>query len=77
MNNQFINNPETLVFHMNNSSNYFGNITPNDNYANAIVLGKSRDTNIGYWNTIPNNYSYIRYLAQVGWSIDIILEKLL
>ena len=77
MNNQFINNPETLVFHMNNSSNYFGNITPNDNYANAIILGKSRDTNIGYWNTIPNNYSYIRYLARVGWSVDIILEKLL
>ena len=61
MNNQFINNPETLVFHMNNYSNYFGNITPNDNYANAIVLGKSRDTNIGYWNIIPNNYNYIRY----------------
>lgn len=77
-NNQYINNPETLTIHMNNSSNYFGgSITPNDNYANGIILGKSRDTNEGYWNLIPDNYNYIRYLTRIGWSVDVILEKLL
>ena len=77
VNNLYVNNPDTLTFHMNNSSNYFGGIYPNDNYANGIILGKSRDTNIGYWNLIPENYNYIRYLAKVGWQVDVILERLL
>jgi hypothetical protein len=45
---------------MKNSSNNFGSITANDNYANGIILGKIKDTNVGYWNFIPDNYNYIR-----------------
>ena len=77
INNQFINNPETLTIHMNNSSNWLGSIIANDNYTNGIILGKSKETNEGYWNLNPNNYNYIRYLTRVGWSVDVILEKLL
>ena len=62
---------------MNNSSNWFGIITPNDNYTNGIILGKMKDLNIGYWNLNPLNYNYIRYIAKVGWSVDVILERLL
>jgi hypothetical protein len=40
---------------MNNNSNYLGSISANDNYSNGIILGKPRDTNIEYFNLIPNN----------------------
>ena len=62
---------------MNNSSNYLGIYTPNDNYTNGIILGKSRDTNIGYFNLVPNNYNYIRYITKVGWDTNVIIERLL
>ena len=62
---------------MNNSSNFFGGISANDNYANGIILDKNKNTNIGYQNLIENDYNYIRYLTRVGWSTDVVLEKLL
>ncbi len=33
LNNEYINNPDVSTIHMNDSSNYFGSITANDNYA--------------------------------------------
>lgn len=77
MNNEYINNPDVLTIHMNNNSNYLGISTPNDNYTNGVILGKTKDTNVGYWNLVPNNYNYIRYITKVGWTTNVIIERLL
>jgi hypothetical protein len=42
---------------MNNNSNVSGTSYPNDNYANGIILGKTQNTNIGYWNLLSSNPS--------------------
>jgi hypothetical protein len=80
INNGYINYPEPLTFYMNNCSNYLGIKTPNNNYANGIILNKSANTNIGYWNLISSNlnsYNYIRYLSRAGLDMNVIIENLL
>jgi hypothetical protein len=80
VNNEFINKPEPLTIYTNNLSNYFGLKTPNDNYANGIIMGKNQNTNIGYWNLISSNtnsYNYIRYMAKAGFDLNVIIENLL
>jgi hypothetical protein len=77
LNNEYINNPDILTIHMNNNSNNSGISTPNDNYTNGVILGKTKDTNIGYWNLVPNNYNYLRYITKVGWDTNVIIERLL
>ena len=75
-NNQYINYPETLTIHMNNNSNALGNSYPNDAYTNGLIIGKTQNTNIGYWNFVPTNYNYIRYLSYVGWETSVVIENL-
>ena len=74
--NQYVNFPETLTIYMNNNSNIGGNSYPNDAYANGIIIGKTQNINIGYWNFVPTNYNYIRYLSYVGWDTTAIIEAL-
>lgn len=76
-NGEYINYPETLTIHMNNNSNDGGFSTANDNYANGIILGKTKQTNLGYWNFVPDNYNYIRYITKIGWDTNVIIERLL
>ena len=40
---------------MNNNSNVFGNSFANDNYNDGIILGKTQNINVGFWNLVPNN----------------------
>jgi membrane-bound metal-dependent hydrolase YbcI (DUF457 family) len=75
-NNQYINFPETLTFYMNNNSNVLGISYPNDAYANALILGKTTNNNIGYWNVLLSNYNYIRYLSYLGWDTNVVIENL-
>jgi hypothetical protein len=75
-NNRYINFPEPLTIYMNNNSNVFGISYPNDAYANGLILGKTTNNNIGYWNILLNNYNYIRYLSYVGGDTNIIVENL-
>jgi hypothetical protein len=79
-NNKYINYPEPLTIYMNNNSNVSGTSYPNDNYANGIILGKTQNTNIGYWkllSTSLNSYNYIRYISKVGWNTNVVVENLL
>ena len=52
------------------SSNWngIGGVVPNDNYCNGIILNKTNNTNVGYWNLVPNNYNYIRYISKLSWT---------
>ena len=75
-NNQYINYPETLTVYMNNNSNVSGISYANDGYANGLILEKTQNTNIGYFNLIPNNYNYIRYMSYLGWNTNVIIENL-
>jgi hypothetical protein len=75
-NNQYINHPETLTIYMNNNSNVNGFSIANDTYINGVILGKTVNTNIGYWNLLPKNYNYRRYLSVIGWDTTVIIENL-
>jgi hypothetical protein len=75
-NNKYINFPEPLTIYMNNNSNVSGASYPNDAYANGLILGKTTNNSIGYWNLLLNNYNYIRYLSYLGWDTNIIVENL-
>ena len=75
-NNKYINYPEPLTIYMNNNSNVSGTSYPNDAYANGLILGKTTNNSIGYWNLLLNNYNYIRYLSYLGWDTNIIVENL-
>ena len=73
-----MNYPETLTIYMNFNSNVLGNSYPNNNYANGIILGKTQNTNIGYWNLLSSNlnsYYYIRFFSKIGWDLNIVIEK--
>ena len=61
---------------MNNNSNVSGIFYPNDAYANALILGKTTNNNIGYWNVLLTNYNYIRYLSYLGWDTNVVIENL-
>jgi len=61
---------------MNNNRNNGGATVADDAYGNGIILGKTANTNIGYWNIVLNNYNYIRYLTCVGWDTNVIIENL-
>ena len=80
INNEYINYPETLTFLMNNTSNVNGTNYPNNNYANYLIQGKTKDTNIGYWNPLTSNlnsYFYIRYMTKQGQDLSVVIENIL
>ena len=59
---------------MNNNSNVSGNSYANDNYGNGLILGKTKETNIGCWNLNPINYNYIRYVSYLHWDLNVQIE---
>lgn len=68
--------PETLTIFMSNNK-YYNNIhTAEENYCNGLILGKLNEENAGYWNTIPNNFNYIRFISSQGFDMRIIIEPL-
>lgn len=73
---EYINFPETLTIHMNNNKQIGGISTADDTYSNGIILGKTKNTNIGYWNILKDNFNYIRYLTKVGWDLVCVIEIL-
>ncbi len=52
---------------MKNSSDYLGSMSANDNCTNDVIIGKTRDTYIGYLKLIPIKYKYSLYITKIGW----------
>jgi len=70
--------PETLLIYMSNDKNTSGIHTADDNYCNGLIYGK-QNPNIysGYWNIIPTNFNYIRFITGVGFDMNVIIEPIL
>jgi hypothetical protein len=70
--------PETLLIYMSNDRNISGIHTADDNYCNGLVYGK-QNPNIysGYWNIVPTNFNYIRFITGVGFDMNVIIEPIL
>lgn len=68
--------PETLTIFMSNNK-YYNNIhTAEDNYCNGLILGKLNEKSSGYWNIIPNNFNYIRFISAQGFDMKVIIQPL-
>jgi hypothetical protein len=68
--------PETLTIYMSDSPlNGLG--APLSNWCNGLIIGKLNNTNMGYWNIIPTNNNYIRFLSKLGYNTYVIIESLL
>jgi hypothetical protein len=63
---------------MSNDKNTSGIHTADDNYCNGLIYGK-QNPNIysGYWNIIPTNFNYIRFITGVGFDMNVIIEPIL
>ena len=70
--------PETLLIYMSNDKNTSGIHTADDNICNGLIYGK-QNPNIysGYWNIIPTNFNYIRFITGVGFDMNVIIEPIL
>ena len=68
--------PETLTIFMSNNYHYNNIHTAPDNYCNGIILGKLNEKSSGYWNIIPNNFNYIRFISAQGFDMKIIIQPL-
>ena len=70
--------PETLLIYMSNDKNTSGIHTADDNYCNGLIYGK-QNPNIysGYWNIVPTNFNYIRFITGVGFDMNVIIEPIL
>jgi hypothetical protein len=68
--------PETVTIYMSDSPlNGLGAAVPN--FCNGLILGRLRNTNMGYWNIIPTNNNYIRLFSKLGYNTYVIIESLL
>ena len=68
--------PETLTIYMSDSPlNGLG--APLSNWCNGLIIGKLNNTNMGYWNIIPTNNNYIRFLSKLGYNTYCIIESIL
>ena len=70
--------PETLLIYMSNDKNTSGIHTADDNICNGLIYGK-QNPNIysGYWNIVPTNFNYIRFITGVGFDMNVIIEPIL
>jgi len=70
--------PETLLIYMSNDKNISGIHTADDNICNGLIYGK-QNPNIyaGYWNIVPTNFNYLRFITGIGFDMNIIIEPIL
>jgi hypothetical protein len=70
--------PETLLIYMSNDKNISGIHTADDNICNGLIYGKQNANNYaGYWNIVPTNFNYLRFITGVGYDLNLIIEPLL
>jgi hypothetical protein len=70
--------PETLLIYMSNDKNIYGIHTADDTICNGLIYGK-QNPNIyaGYWNIVPTNFNYLRFITGVGFDTNVIIEPIL
>jgi hypothetical protein len=70
--------PETLLIYMSNDKNISGIHTADDTICNGLIYGK-QNPNIyaGYWNIVPTNFNYLRFITGIGFDMNLIIEPIL
>ena len=67
---------ETITIYMSNFKYVNGTGTVLPNFCNGKITGKQNSTNIGYWNTMIDNFNYIRFISQIGWDMNVSIRPL-
>ena len=67
---------ETITIYMSNFKFVSGTGTVLPNFCNGKIIGKQNNTNIGYWNTMTDNFDYIRFLSQTAWDLNVSIRPL-
>lgn len=67
---------ETITIYMSNFTHINGSIAVLPNYCNGKIIGKQNSTNVGYWNTMMDNFNYIRFLSNVAWDLNVSIRPL-
>jgi len=67
---------ETITIYMSNFKFVSGAGTVLPNFCNGKIIGKQNNTNIGYWNTMTDNFNYIRFLSQTAWDLNVSIRPL-
>ena len=63
---------------MSNDRNTAGIHTADDTICNGLIYGK-QNPNIyaGYWNIVPTNFNYLRFITGIGFDMNLIIEPIL